>query len=392
MAVDVHTTLSDLAYAEVTRDHLEVIVGRCLGVEAPTLTSVRVATVVYPYGSIATGALMRCSGTAMVGAEERRWSIFVKQLQSARVWPMLHLIPESHRADWVARFPWRIEIEAYRSRLPDLLPAGLRLPAVYDIVEIDDDRAAIWMEDVEVSSECWSTRQFAHAARLLGVLAGRRPPGTDVVFGLPPENLTPGSGLRMLAFGRVKMGVGGMLADDAIWAHSALVYALDATGERHLRDDIRSAMHEVDGWLDVLDSLPQTYVHGDASPQNLLVPVGDPDQFVVIDFGFNSPHCVGFDLGQLLVGLVHSDLMEPADMRRVHEAILPAYIDGLRSTGLNATSEEIERGFVLSLLVRSLFTAVPLEMLHEPDSPELRQLLTSRIRMARYLLNLADSV
>jgi Ser/Thr protein kinase RdoA (MazF antagonist) len=196
----------------------------------------------------------------------------------------------------------------------------------------------------------------------------------------------------MFALGRVKMGAGGMLEDDDLWAHPALMSAIAVTGESHLRDDLRAIMPEVDRWLDVLDSLPQTYVHGDASPQNLLVPVGDPDQFVVIDFSFHSPHCVGFDLGQLLVGLVHSELMDPGDLRDVQEAILPAYIDGLHSAGLDTTNEHIEQGFVLSLLVRSLFTAVPLEMLHQPDSPELRQLLTVRIRMARYLLNLAENL
>jgi hypothetical protein len=74
LSVDVSTTLSDLGYAEVTLDHLGVMVGRCLGVANPRLTTVQVAPVAYPYGSIATGALMRCSGTAVVGAERRRWS------------------------------------------------------------------------------------------------------------------------------------------------------------------------------------------------------------------------------------------------------------------------------------------------------------------------------
>ena len=54
--------------------------------------------------------------------------------------------------------------------------------------------------------------------------------------------------------------------------------------------------------LDALEALPQCYQHGDASPQNLLVPKGKPDEFVVIDWGFDCPQAVGFDLGQLLIG------------------------------------------------------------------------------------------
>ena len=63
--------------------------------------------------------------------------------------------------------------------------------------------------------------------------------------------------------------------------------------------------------LDALDALPQCYQHGDASPQNLLVPEGNPDEFVVIDWGFDCPQAVGFDLGQLLVGLAHAGELAP---------------------------------------------------------------------------------
>lgn len=381
--------LADLGHAAIDPDRLEILVGRCLRTDRVALTSVTVKRVDYAYASIATGALLRCRGTALVDGGHRQWSMFVKQLQSPRVWPGLHLIPEAHRQALVERFPWRVEIEAYRSRLPEVLPAGFRLPVIYDVLEIDDDRAAIWMEDVPVSAQTWSVEQFAHAARLLGVLAGRRPPGTDLVFGLPPENVTPGFGLRMVAFGRVKMGVGAMLDDDELWTHPALAAALLATGETTIRADLRATIGYVDGWLDALDALPQTYVHGDASPQNLLVPIDLPDTFVIIDFGFTSPQSVGFDLGQLLVGLVHSELMDAAALGDIQQVILPAYIEGLRSTGCDATPEQIEKGFVLSLLIRSLFTAIPLEELHQVDSPRLQSLLISRIRLARYLLDLS---
>ena len=58
--------------------------------------------------------------------------------------------------------------------------------------------------------------------------------------------------------------------------------------------------------LDRLDGYVQCIPHGDASPQNLLVPADDPETFVVIDVSFRTPHALGFDLGQLLVGLTHA--------------------------------------------------------------------------------------
>jgi hypothetical protein len=43
-----------------------------------------------------------------------------------------------------------------------------------------------------------------------------------------------------------------------------------------------------------------------ASPQNLLLPADDPDSVLVTDWGFGSLLPAGFDLGQLLVGLMHA--------------------------------------------------------------------------------------
>ena len=83
----------------------------------------------------------------------------------------------------------------------------------------------------------------------------------------------------------------------------------------------------------LLDGLPQTYAHGDASPQNLLLPAGEPATIAVIDWGFGSLLPVGFDLGQLLVGLAHAGQARPSDLAGIDAAIFPAYLDGLRADG-----------------------------------------------------------
>lgn len=388
----IEEALAQLGPSRVTPAQLDTLVSHAVA-DQVTVSTVEVQQVDYPVGSIATGALMRCAGTADGPDGSRHsWSIFVKQLQSARVWPYLHLLPADLREQWITNFPWRIEIDVYRSRLPELLPDGLRLPVIHDVIEIDTDRAAIWMEDVQQADVGWTTERFEHAAHLLGVLAGRRPVGSDVVFGEMPAAAVPGLGIRMFAHGRIREGVGGSLAADDLWKHPALVAAMSETGETDLRAVLRAAMAHLDNWLDRMDALPQTYVHGDASPQNLLVPVDDPESFVAIDFGFNNPHCVGFDLGQLLVGLCQAQLLDPDRLPEIHRAILPAYTAGLAGTGFSASAAQVQQGYLLSLLVRSLFTAVPLELLGEPDSPALRARLVDRIRLTRFLLNLMPAV
>ena len=67
--------------------------------------------------------------TAIIGPT---WSVFVKVVQSFRHWDLLDLLPPEMRARALATTAWRYEADLYRSDLGALLPAGMRLPAVYD--------------------------------------------------------------------------------------------------------------------------------------------------------------------------------------------------------------------------------------------------------------------
>src|SRR5215203_5836448 len=64
----------------------------------------------------------------------------------------------------------------------------------------------------------------------------------------------------------------------APWGHSLVARAVDD----RLRADLRTLGARVPELLDGMDALPQALPHGDASPQNLLVPADDPDTFVAI--------------------------------------------------------------------------------------------------------------
>ena len=93
-----------------------------------------------------------------------------------------------------------------------------------------------------------------------------------------------------------------------------------------------------------MDALPQALPHGDASPQNLLVPADDPDTFVAIDVSFQNPQAVGFDLGQLLVGLTHAGQLPAAALPEVHAVLVPAFTDGLQAEGGQATADRSPSG------------------------------------------------
>ena len=331
-----------------------------------------VEPVAYPIGSWATAELSRVHG--IVTGETVPFSAFVKVLRAPGELPLPAELPAAERARLVAMAAadrtWRHEADVYRADLDDVLPAGMRLPARYRIDE-HGDRIVEWLEDVPVADVRWDHARFARAARLLGRLAVRL-----TCCGRLPDSLlrVPGEVLR-LQFLERELFMLPALAADATWSHPA------TAADRGLRADLHRLAGRVPALLDALDGLPQTFVHGDASPQNLLVPADDPATFVAIDWSLIGPCAVGYDLGQLLVGLAHAGQLDVDAVPGVHDAMLPAYVAGLADEGLRVDRDVVRFGFHAALVVRSAFSALPPAL---TDAP----LVARRVRLTRHLVDL----
>src|SRR3954447_17952647 len=261
----------------------------------------------YHITSPGTALLARVAGEALAGGVVVPWSLLLKRVHSMRHSPILADVPEHLREMAVRDFPWRSEIDAYASAgLAASLPDGLRLPVVYRIDDHGDDRVTLWREDVGVDPHAeWDLPRYARAAELLGRLAARR----QAPAGMPPSH-----GTRAYMNGRITQGVIPALREDATWAHPLVAPVADPG----LRADLLTLAGRVPELLDALDTLPCTYVHGDACPQNLLVAAGEPDGFVAIDWTWPGVEPVGFDLAQLLAGGGDSGRLDPAQLPAVH--------------------------------------------------------------------------
>jgi hypothetical protein len=391
------STIAAEALASLGRDApdeqtLAGLVRTIIGQPGAEPVSARVEPVDYPIGTPSTEALLRVFGTAeLPDGTFVDWSCFVKKLQSVGHSPIIQFVPEPLRENFIQNMPWQLEVAVHRSDIASVLPDGLRLPALYSINEHDDDRATLWMENVVQAPGCWQLERFERAANLLGRLSARRQPHLVTPF-LPRDDIsTPGIGLRYYTNGRVMMAALPALADDQTWKHPMLAAAVCNAGDHGLRDELLDLGQRLPAVLDALDALPQCYQHGDASPQNLLVPIGKQDEFVVIDWGFDCPQAVGFDLGQLLIGLAHAGELEAEELPAIHEVILSAFMEGLAAEGMAVPEEQVRYGYLGSMLARATFTALPLEQLGTVSESDL-ELFEQRVRLTRTLVNLVSRI
>ena len=361
-----------LGVATPTTDQLDAIVSAAVGRPA-AVTRWDAEPVPYESGSPATGTLARVRGMT---ADGQSWSVFLKVLQHPRHWRLLDRIPEQLRADFLGIFPWRAELTAWDPTFSAHLPAGLRVPELYRVVELPEDRVAVWMEDIEVSAQPWTADRFIRAAGVLGALAAnRRDPELLAACPVPP-----GYGLRRYYDGAVRPVLPWLQSHD-LWRHPLLA----TSGGTTLRADLLELAAAAPAILDRLDELPQALPHGDASPQNLLVPSSAPGTLVAIDVAFQCPLAVGFDLAQLLVGLVHAGQMPTADLPAIHRLLAPAYQAGMNQGKRPAALAEIEDGYIGSLVIRAAFTSLPFR---EPIPSLTDTYIDQRMMLTRFITDL----
>lgn len=171
-------SVDDRASARPTADALAAVARAATGRSAAVASRCWREPVDHVIGSWGTAALTRVRGVAAVGAETVPWSAVVKVLHSPRRLRLPDTLPADARrlleAIVATDRTWRHEADVYRSDLDHVLPAGMRFPHRYRI-DNHGDEIVEWLEDVPIADVRWDRARFAHAARLLGRLAGACP-------------------------------------------------------------------------------------------------------------------------------------------------------------------------------------------------------------------------
>lgn len=306
----------------------------------------------------------------------RQTSFVVKIARSPRYSPLWETIPPEFHDEVMHELPWRAEADVYGSTLNTLLPAGLRMPVVYAIEQLGDDRVALWMEDVADPGTPWDREDYRGAAAALGRMAGRvRAESAPDALPLQRRHL------RAYFQGRVLFGTMPALRDDDTWSHPLIGDHADPA----LRGDLEDLAVLAPAVLDRLEQLPDALAHGDACPQNLLRPIDDDGVFVAIDWTFAGFSAIGMDAGQLLAGHAESGELDPTELPGLLDDIVAGYSDGLLEEYGDLDPAQARFGAIGNLVIRSAFTALPVEML---EAGEDDAFFARRAAYARFLVDL----
>ncbi|MEU4286651.1 phosphotransferase [Kribbella sp. NPDC026596] len=302
---------------------------------------------------------------------------FVKVLRSYRDWEVLPLLPDEFRSLALDTDLWRYEADVYLDGLASSLPAGLRLPTLYDVQEPDPDHVILVLEDVETTDSPWDHDRYGDAAELLGRLNARLTKNDALPA---PVDRTPERLTRAMVDGLVRPLILPPLLDEATWTHPLLAGA----------DDVRRGLIDLAAYiptlLDELADRPQVLSHGDACPQNLLL---QGKSIVAVDWSPSGMVAAGDDLGQLLIGRAHQGTLGVEEFAVLRELVIDRYHAGLVAEGFGSVAaDDVRAGLDGSLLLRSALLSLPVGRLAEPVTPELADLFQQRLELTQYLVRL----
>lgn len=93
------------------------------------------------------------------------------------------------------------------------------------------------------------------------------------------------------------------------------------------------------------------------------------------------------DLGQLLIGRAHSGDLAVTALPDLHDALVLAYLQGLRDEGCDADPPDVRYGYDAAVVIRSGFTSLSLDQMMQPPAPGLSAEVAQRAALTRYVLD-----
>ena len=281
-------------------------------------------------GNPVSVGLYRLSGSGQDGTGHANWSIVLKIIQNPANVGATNMGEGDDLAHWNY---WRREPLVYQSGLLEGLPAGLSAPHFYGAFELPGGIIWLWLEDIpDPPGAAWTLDRYARVARCLGELNGSH---------IEAEKLPA---YPWLSRHQSRQWVANLPQWQSLpWEHPLVLSRYPQPKENlFLR-----MLTEIERFLDRLEHLPQSLVHGDTYPTNFKL---RGDEIVILDWALTGLAPYGDDLGQLVFG-AQTNLpdIQPEEVDRV---LFNSYLAGLHQGGCDADPRLVRLGYTTSAAIR----------------------------------------
>jgi hypothetical protein len=285
---------------------------------------------------------------------------------------------------------WKREWLAYSSGMLDTLPGELRAPRTLLATEPAEDECWIWMEDVEGRPGAdWEIDDYDSAAFDLATTQAAYASGRSI---LPPDPWLSHEWLR--GWVEALDGQIDAIDDDALWKEDWQA-PMDA-----LRPRVREFWGARKELLAVVESAPQTVVHCDLWPTNLIA--ADDGTTVALDWSQVGIGSIAQDLDQLTLDPVWMLVLPDASLDDLEAHVLPGYLSGLRSSGVDVDEASVRRWYAAAASVHyaplAAFQATSASLPGDIEKSELRyglpyaQIVANKARVVARALELGEWV
>jgi hypothetical protein len=289
------------------------------------------------HGSLGPGAkVYRVMGDAEIKGGLISWSFVLK------VFSLAGDGLEAANADSNAWDYWKREWLIYRSTWLQQLPGKLRAPRCLGTGESEDGEAWIAMEDLTAADDRpWPLARFGTLAQHVGEFNGRY----LTVESRPAEDWLSAGWLRGWTERTEPM-----IAVLPTVADHPLISRMYPPA---IIEDLLRLWQERGALFEALDALPQTICHQDVFPRNVFVVAGKQGEHsVTVDWAFCGLGPVGQDLTALVGASLAFFEADHATADELETRCLRGYLRGLKATGWDGSVEDVEFGYLASLVLR----------------------------------------
>jgi hypothetical protein len=278
--------------------------------------------------------LYRFEGVGVEYGEWIDWSVILKVIQSPANLGFVNYGEGEDPAHWNY---WKRELLVYQSGWLTGLPEGITGPECYDAVEMPNNIAGMWLEDIkDTYSGSWPLHRYALAARHLGRLNG---------IYISRRELPS---FTWLSKQRIRQWLKTIAWQDFPWDHPQ-VWQQYPNPEL---DSFRSMLQDNERFLAKLEQIPKTICLGDTNPANFISRHSPrrQEQSVAMDWSLVGIEPLGSDLGQLVYGTYLN--LKTYRLHDISETLFTSYINGLQDSGCRIDTQLVRFGYAASAAFR----------------------------------------